>query len=478
MLNDEVIARSVMAPPVTSAPPRARVQLPVSDQSTLFDRGFDVVGWLVLVDCFALSLAHLFVPSTTVLTAVLLAPLALLLNAAGGHYRHSVDPSVLDELPALAGRALTAGAVATIAAAVLAAPASQAGPAITAAAFLGVAVLGRAVGYPLLRRRRAVLGSGRPTIIVGGRPVGAQIAATLLEYPEYGMLPVGYVDDDGPTLPSDHTLPHLGRVDALPALLRRHRVCDVVVADAAQNDDNLRDVLRRCDRLPGEVYIVPRLHDLLGDGAGPAVRSQPLTRLRRAPHRSLSWRFKRGFDVVVASLGLVIFSPVFAACALAVYLEGGPGIIFRQERVGLDNRRFKIFKFRSLAPKDDTESQQRWSIVGDDGVGKVGSVLRAFSLDELPQLWNVVRGDMSLVGPRPERQFFVDQFSQTIPSYAARHRVAAGLTGWAQISGLRGDTDIAERARFDNYYIDNWSMWTDIKILLRTVGKVLGRSGG
>jgi lipopolysaccharide/colanic/teichoic acid biosynthesis glycosyltransferase len=161
------------------------------------------------------------------------------------------------------------------------------------------------------------------------------------------------------------------------------------------------------------------------------------------------------------------------ACMVAVRLEGGPGVLFRQERVGLDGRPFELLKFRSLRPADEEESQTRWSVASDDRLGPVGRLLRRTSLDELPQLWNVLRGDMTLVGPRPERPHFVAQFSGSTPRYMARHRVPAGLTGWAQVHGLRGDTSIEERARFDNRYIESWSMWSDVKILLRTVASVV-----
>jgi lipopolysaccharide/colanic/teichoic acid biosynthesis glycosyltransferase len=181
---------------------------------------------------------------------------------------------------------------------------------------------------------------------------------------------------------------------------------------------------------------------------------------------------KRGFDVAIASAVLLIVFPVFALCALAVRLEGGPGVIFRQRRVGRDGVEFNCLKLRSMRPADETESATTWSIAEDDRVGPVGRFLRRSSLDELPQLWNILRGDMTLVGPRPERPHFVSRFSEEFDRYAHRHRVQAGLTGLAQVSGLRGNTSIADRARFDNYYIENWSLWLDIKIILRTVAEV------
>ena len=164
-------------------------------------------------------------------------------------------------------------------------------------------------------------------------------------------------------------------------------------------------------------------------------------------------------------------------CAVATRLEGGPGIFFRQLRIGRYGKPFQLVKFRSMRPSTETESQTRWSVADDPRVGPVGRFMRRTSLDELPQLWNILRGDMTIVGPRPERPFFVDRFSADYPDYAMRHRVPVGLTGLAQVSGLRGDTPTSDRARFDNYYIENWSLWLDVKVILRTVAEVV-RGGG
>jgi exopolysaccharide biosynthesis polyprenyl glycosylphosphotransferase len=204
----------------------------------------------------------------------------------------------------------------------------------------------------------------------------------------------------------------------------------------------------------------------------------PLIRVRRAPFRTQGWKLKRALDVLTSGVALLLLAPVLSACALGVRLEGGPGVIFRQSRVGLDGRPFQVLKFRSLKPLDEGESQTQWNIAQDHRLGPFGRFLRRTSLDELPQLWNILRGDMSLVGPRPERPHFVNQFSTHVPRYMARHRVPSGLTGWAQVHGLRGDTSIEDRARFDNYYIENWSPWLDVKILLRTVSQVVRGQGG
>jgi lipopolysaccharide/colanic/teichoic acid biosynthesis glycosyltransferase len=183
-------------------------------------------------------------------------------------------------------------------------------------------------------------------------------------------------------------------------------------------------------------------------------------------------------DIFVALLGLALLAPVLLLVALAVRLEGGSGVLFRQERVGLGGKTFTLLKFRSLCPQDEIESQTRWSVINDPRVGPVGRFIRGTSLDELPQLWNVLKGDMSLVGPRPERPEFVSEFTARYAHYTARHRMPVGLTGWAQVNGLRGDTSIDDRARFDNAYIEGWSLWMDVKVSLRTLSQVVRRAGG
>ncbi len=438
--------------------------------------GIDVVPVVVAIDLAALSAAQ-FVVSLSATSMLLFATLVLVLNFLGGHYKARAAPSVLDELPRLAGQALVAGAITAALRAYLSWPV-QDGPVHAAVMFLVFASAARAIGYPLIRRQRRGRQVGKPTVIVGCGQVGNQLAAALLDHPEYGMRPCGYIDDN-PLMPdAERKLPLLGGLQSLTHILTKYRIQNVIVAFTTNREYELVETLRGCHRLKCEIFFVPRLYELHGAAPGnELIWGLPLTRLTRASYRTVTWRTKRIFDIVVASVGLAVLSPLLAACALAVRMEGGPGVIFRQERVGLDGRLFQILKFRTLKPTGEAESEMRWTIAGDPRVGPVGKMLRRLSLDELPQLWNVVRGDMSMVGPRPERPFFVDEFTLRFPWYVARHRVPVGLTGWAQVNGLRGDTDISDRARFDNYYIENWSMWTDIKILVRTAGQVVGGMG-
>jgi exopolysaccharide biosynthesis polyprenyl glycosylphosphotransferase len=408
----------------------------------------------------------------------------LLLLGHAGLYRSRLSLSVLDDLPTLLGRWLAAAALAVLGQ-VAWSNALWADYIINwrflwGAVTIGVAiVLLRAAGYAAvrgLRRQRVV---AHRTLIVGAGRVGNQIGEILTAHPEYGLHPIGFLDAD-PRLPDGPSgLPVLGGPADLSLYLQHGRVHNVVVAFSSMKESDMVSLIRTCDRHSTELFVVPRLFELhqVDDDMDNAW-GLPLVRLRRATYRSPAWRAKRLVDVLVSAGTLLMLLPLLAVIAAAVRLDGGPGVLFRQERVGVDGVHFQVLKFRSLRPVNDGESATNWNIAHDDRLSKVGRFLRKTSLDELPQLYNILRGDMSLVGPRPERPYFVDQFRTAYPSYEARHRVPSGLTGWAQVHGLRGDTSIADRARFDNYYIENWSLWLDLKIIMRTVGSVLRGAGG
>jgi exopolysaccharide biosynthesis polyprenyl glycosylphosphotransferase len=432
---------------------------------------------LVAVDVLAVAGAAVVVEevSRRVLT---MGALTIALFAVGGLYRNRLTPSVLDDVAGLVGRALIAGAVVTGLGAFLDGWAGRA-TLLAAGAMAALATLGRAVVYAFLRAARRRGRVNHRTLVLGGGELAGQLATTFLEHPETGLLPVGFLDDD-PLLPAERRpVPHLGRSSDLVDVIIDQRIDEVVVAYASIREAQLVDLLRACDRLACEILLVPRLYEL-----SPTTRDMetvwgtPLVRIRRAPFRTQMWRLKRVLDVAASAAALVVLAPLLAAVALAVRVGIGSPVLFRQERVGLDGRCFVLLKFCSLRPAGQTESAQRWNISHDDRLTPVGRFIRRTSLDELPQLWNVLRGDMSLVGPRPERPYFVEEFARRFPLYMARHRVPAGLTGAAQVAGLRGDTSIMDRARFDNYYVENWSLWNDCKLLLRTAGQVVRGAGG
>jgi exopolysaccharide biosynthesis polyprenyl glycosylphosphotransferase len=407
----------------------------------------------------------------------------LALHWTAGLYRPRLSLSVLDDVPVLAGRWLAAVGLAVLAQIAWSKAIWQDyiidwrflwGAVVTGA---GVLVL-RAAGYLLIRRLRSRPSVPHSTLILGAGGVGHDVARILVEHPEYGLHPIGFLDDD-PRIPARSSLPVLGGLQELSRILERHDVRNVVVAFSSHKESRMVAVIRECDREKCELFVVPRLFELQhGDDERTHAWGVPLVRLRRATHRSPAWRVKRLLDVLVSGVLLLLMAPLLLLIALAVRLDSGPGIIFRQQRVGVDGRTFDLLKFRSLPLADERDSATTWNVSQDSRLSWVARFLREHSLDELPQLFNILRGDMSLVGPRPERPHFVEQFRALYPSYEARHRVPSGLTGWAQVHGLRGDTSIAERARFDNYYIENWSLWLDVKILLRSVTSVLRPAGG
>jgi exopolysaccharide biosynthesis polyprenyl glycosylphosphotransferase len=398
--------------------------------------------------------------------------------ATGGLYRARRHLSVLDELPSLCFRFLAATAAVAI---VVAGRHNSFNyidgflrlAAVSAALLLPARAISR-MAVLMARRRRWVEHSA---IIVGGGPVAIELARLLRRYPQYGLRFAGYVDVPSTAHLKRESTPLVGHLEDLEQLVK-YTECDVVIiADI----DCPEGRLLRAVRAPGlsrtDLWMVPRLREFPGSTGSPDhIGAIPVVPLRRSTLSGPKWAVKRTSDVLFASVALLL-SPILLFCAAGVFLEGGKGIIFRQQRIGRYGKPFDLLKFRSMRPADDTESQTRWSIGHDPRVGPFGRFMRRTSLDELPQLWNIMRGDMTVVGPRPERPYFVDRFSVDYPDYAMRHRVPVGLTGLAQVSGLRGDTPISDRARFDNYYIENWSLWLDVKVVLRTVSEVF-RGGG
>ncbi|WP_326553431.1 sugar transferase [Micromonospora sp. NBC_01813] len=398
--------------------------------------------------------------------------------AFGGLYQARRHVSFLDELPGLCGHLLAAaGVVALIAGlrhdSVEYVAGMMRGVAVSAA----LLILGRALTLAVVlfaRRRRWV---EHNAVVLGSGPVAVELARLMRRYPSYGLRFVGCVDSsarmrEGTSLPLVGTFDDLGKIIDLVD-------CDVlIIAEPDCHEPDLMELLRRPECASRDLWAVARLWGSRSQGRQPDhIGAIPLVHVRHVSLTGPRWALKRASDMVFASVALLLLSPVLALCALATLVDGGRGIFFRQERIGQYGRRFDVIKFRSMRPDNDQESKTNWSIANDRRVGPIGRFMRRTSLDELPQLWNILRGDMTVVGPRPERPYFVEQFSAEHPDYAMRHRVPVGLTGLAQVSGLRGDTPISDRARFDNYYIENWSLWLDVKVLLRTVAEVF-RGGG
>jgi len=408
------------------------------------------------------------------------AALTVAILGAGGLYRSRRHLSFLDELPAVLGRVLTSAAIVAVIFSMRHNPATYLGEFMRTVAVAGAFLLiSRATTRWLINMARGRRWVEHGAVIVGGGPVAAELARLLRHYPRYGLRVAGFVDDESTQHRTRDLMPWMGTVEDLETMIASTQAKVIIIADTpAQSEDKLVELVRRPVAMTCDLLVVPRLHDFSTQGSMPDhIGAVPVLRIKRPALTGPKWALKRSTDIAVAIVALILVSPILAVCAIAVRLEGGPGVLFRQERVGRHGRRFQLIKFRSMRPLDETESQTTWSVANDSRVGPVGRFLRRTSLDELPQLWNVLRGDMTFVGPRPERPYFSDKFAAEHPLYGNRNRVPAGLTGLAQVSGLRGDTPIADRARFDNYYIENWSLWLDAKVLLRTVGEVL-RGGG
>jgi exopolysaccharide biosynthesis polyprenyl glycosylphosphotransferase len=335
------------------------------------------------------------------------------------------------------------------------------------------------------RARRLV---GEPVLIIGAGMVGAQVARRLDTHPEYGLTPVGFLDESPRSVAEvgGRDLPVLGTIDDLDETVRQTGVKRLIVAFFSVADAQVSRLIQHCQELGIEVSVVPRMFDTINDRVGyETVGGLPLLSFAAVDPDGLQFAVKHALDRVFALLLLIVLSPVLLCAAIAVRVSSPGPALFIQLRVGRDGRLFRLYKFRSMfmdaepeTPDGEGITALDFLLAGDTAPGgvegsdrrtAVGRVLRRTSVDELPQLLNVLRGDMSLIGPRPERPEFVELFRQDIVRYGDRHRVKSGITGWAQVHGLRGQTSLAERVEWDNYYIANWSLALDLKILALTV---------
>jgi exopolysaccharide biosynthesis polyprenyl glycosylphosphotransferase len=305
-------------------------------------------------------------------------------------------------------------------------------------------------------------------LIAGNGELARAVVERIRARGELGFRIVGYVRNGDEESLLD--LPCLGAIDDAERIVEAHAVDHVFVALPHASSKAMMALLDRLVRSCVSIHVVPDLLQFM------VLRSRvedidglPTINLSETPLEGWSRFVKRGFDLLVAGAAAIVFSPLMLAIALAIWLEDRGPIFYRQVRMGLDGKPFDILKFRSMRIGAERESGAKWAERDDPRRTRVGRLIRAWSLDELPQLWNVLRGDMSVVGPRPERPQFVEQFRAELPHYMLRHKVRAGMTGWAQVHGWRGNTSIRMRIEHDLYYIENWSLLLDLKILFMTV---------
>ena len=313
---------------------------------------------------------------------------------------------------------------------------------------------------------------GSRVLIVGTGEVGQMILQKIRYLPDLGYEVIGFVDDHNNS-ETVMGVPVLGRVDDLPSLIDKHSIDEVIIALPEGSHEEILTIISLCERGKVSIKVYPDVFQIMaaqvsiGDLGG-----LPLLTVRDVALRGWRLTLKRAMDLIGSAVGLVLLSPLMMLVALLIKLESPGPVFYVQERMGLDAKPFWMIKFRSMREDAEAETGPVWATKDDPRRTRLGAFIRRFSIDELPQLINVLLGEMSLVGPRPERPVFVEQFKKSIPRYMDRHREKAGITGWAQVNGLRGDTSIAERTKYDLWYVENWSLLLDIKIILKTIFNV------
>jgi Undecaprenyl-phosphate glucose phosphotransferase len=328
-----------------------------------------------------------------------------------------------------------------------------------------------------LQHRWAAGENVKRVLVAGAGELGRSMADTLIAHRELGYRVVGFVDDAAPGVKERGGIPVLGTLDQATQVAAAHHADQLYVALPLEEHAKLLRLIKNVSNECVDIKVVP---DLVQYATIKAVLEDldgiPIISLNEVPLRGWSSMAKRVMDVLVGSACLVLCLPGFALITLLIKWRGGRGpVLLRQERMTLDGKTFEIYKFRTMVEGAERETGPIWASPEDPRRTPIGIWLRRFNLDEFPQLINVVLGDMSLVGPRPERPPFVQQFKERIPQYMLRHRVKSGITGWAQVNGWRGNTSIEKRIEYDLYYIENWSLLLDVKILVLTLFRGFGQ---
>lgn len=489
------------APKLRAVPPihRNLTKKPRWIESLRSERGYIplTIALDVWAAFWAVMLAQLLTdaradPRPIALLSWLFVPVVIFVLSTRSMYRRKLSHSFLDDFePVMTSIAVSALAVMTVIIVVV--PPMPPGTVITeyarpsevtarlwlwAVVFFTAVRLMRSLAQRYLRRKFRF---GSSALIVGSGPVAGQLAGRMRQIPDYGLQPVGLLAEAEPLDLDGLDVPYLGTPEDLEIAVRTTGAVELIIAPSNESDEELARTAQAAQKLGMRVRVVPRLADAVGGGAYVEhLGGVPLMVLNHTDPKGWQFALKHGLGRVIAGLGLLLISPVFLALMLAVKLSSPGPIFFAQPRVGRDGKVFDCLKFRSMRPADPNaatfelkDGSAPGGVEGEDRRTWIGKIMRKTSLDELPQLLNVLKGDMTLVGPRPERPEFVELFEMQIRRYGERHRVKAGITGWAQVHGLRGQTSIADRAEFDNYYIQNWSLLLDFKILVLTVLAVL-----
>jgi exopolysaccharide biosynthesis polyprenyl glycosylphosphotransferase len=338
----------------------------------------------------------------------------------------------------------------------------------------------RVVLVVVFRRWMAKHGYGiKRSALIGSGKTAKHILEYVNQHPEYGyridcLLSIEGFAESGWRGSKSLLCERLSSVAGLSGAIDKHRLAALFIVLPHELQPRVIEIVNSTEHRPVELKFVPDMIDVISSSTKVSqLGEMPVIGLRELPLTDWDIIIKSAFDFTLAMLGIILISPLLLVIAILVKVTSRGPLIYSQERVGFDGRIFKMYKFRSMMVDAEKETGPVWAKVVDDRRTPIGAVLRRYSLDELPQLLNVLKGDMSLVGPRPERPFFVEKFKLQVPGYASRHRMKSGITGWAQVHGLRGATSIEKRTTFDIYYIQNWSLLLDMKILIRTVLQVI-----
>ncbi|MCK4401931.1 undecaprenyl-phosphate glucose phosphotransferase [bacterium] len=313
----------------------------------------------------------------------------------------------------------------------------------------------------------------RNVIIVGTDETAKAITSKIQKHIALGYKIIGYISDKSRHQNLWCRDKVLGNISEIPEIAKEKNIDKIIFASSNVSNKDTLDIILKCAELNVDFTIVPGLYEIVTSKVNvDDIDGIPVIGLKESPLQGINLFLKRAFDLTLSAVLTIILSPLLLALSIAIKLNSKGPILYKQERIGQDNKIFTMYKFRSMYMDAEEHTGPVWAQEKDPRRTKVGSFMRKMSFDELPQLLNIILGNMSLIGPRPERQFFVEQFKNDILGYMSRHRIKPGITGWAQVNGLRGNTSIAERTKYDLYYIENWSIAFDLKILVRTILEV------
>ena len=336
-----------------------------------------------------------------------------------------------------------------------------------------LATLVRNLIHTFLRLMRKKGYNVKYILLVGYSRAAEEYINRIRSNPQWGYVVRGILDDKVPRGTIYRGVKVLGQIDNLFVILPESKLDEISVTLALEDYGRLEEIVTLCEKSGVHTKFIPDYNSVIPSSPYMEdLQGLPVINIRHVPlTNTLNLIFKRIVDIVGSVFAIVLVSPIMLITAIAIKVSSKGPVFFSQERVGLHNKSFKMYKFRSMCEEAPEREKEKWTTRDDPRVTKVGKIIRKTSIDEFPQFWNVLKGDMSLIGPRPERPLFVEKFKEEIPRYLIKHQVRPGLTGWAQVNGYRGDTSIRKRIEYDLYYIENWNMGFDIKILFLTVFK-------